>query len=208
MLKVMREMGERVIPGWRHPLGCWVIGAVNQWKNICEAYRQGRKLYGLFNDGKWRPLKTLDHLSDEHLLHFLGCDDVGDWKAVLRRYGLLGKLKFYVTAPVNVGKRSSVAFKIGRSLFDAGGKEEEIIVVLLATKCFVSKRGNNPKAARQRSAANYEMEAMMITPKHIATDSDVDARAVRILIRARYGNRQPIGGGERQGSGQNNKMDS
>jgi hypothetical protein len=50
-------------------------------------------------------------------------------------------LRLYINAPVTTGKRSSVIFKVGMTLAEAGASAAEIECVLGASKCAQSKYG-------------------------------------------------------------------
>lgn len=106
------------------------------------------------DDRDWQRMCIDDFTPRKKLLRFLATFKMlepaaDDWRDILKKYREWA-LRSYVSAPVYVGKRSSVIWKIGRTLAERGASGDEISCVLLASKCWQSKWGNNKKAlARQ-----------------------------------------------------------
>jgi hypothetical protein len=149
------DLGEDVSIGcyeleWRDDHGVFApYGGEFSWTNIKKCLVEGVLLIRL-SDGVWRECPKFSVASDKKLRHWLDEEDIGDWRDVLKRHGVWS-LSAEVMSSVAKGHRSDIIFKIGRTLAERGASEREIVVVLLAAKCFVSKWGNSAKAARREA---------------------------------------------------------
>jgi hypothetical protein len=106
--------------------------------------------------GSCSRLRNIDWLIDELVPPSITAKDAhraigrfdtvaGDWRAILGRYRLRS-LSLYVRVPAAQGRRSDVIWKLGRSLADRGAKPAEIAAVLIASKAWQSKHGDNLRA--------------------------------------------------------------
>jgi hypothetical protein len=135
---------------WQDEKWKWCTGPLTR-ENVYE--RGEYPLLYMAGDDRLKFCPPYDWLSCERLMRLgtclVMCEPVADdWRAVLRKYRLW-KLSNDVTHTVTEGKRSSVIFKIGRTLCEAGATDDEIRMVLQESRCFNDKWGRNPKRLRQ-----------------------------------------------------------
>ena len=141
--KYLKDMGVTTL--WWDALTEWRSTRLTSWKVLCDFPAKFYFYHWLDDECRLCPIDN----STEHskLCRFLGLPyDIGDWRHVLKRYGLYGHLMSCVTAPVARGKRSDVIFKIGMTLRERGASAAEIACVLRASRCWQDKHGNNERA--------------------------------------------------------------
>ena len=118
------------------------------WANIRRAYQHEGVLLCRFK-GDWYIASDFENEYDHVLERWLDeMELVTDWRDVLKRYDVW-KLRHDVTHTVSKGGRSSIIFKIARTLHEKGASEDEIVIVLMASKCFQSKWGSLKKAREE-----------------------------------------------------------
>jgi hypothetical protein len=128
----------------------------------CEIYRDAERHITVSGDqiGTCSKLPNIDHLIDHLVEKAKRCSRrfhhiqltrtelnaaTTDWRTVLRKYQAPG-LRRYIVHEVAVGKRSSVIWKIGRTLAEKKATPDEVAAVIAASHAWQSKHGHNPRA--------------------------------------------------------------
>jgi hypothetical protein len=151
--------GEEAHSNWKMPGG-----------GKLEVYRDTKRYITItgrrINDA---PLRNINNLIDELLSEHSAANnkqtkqraaaaplDVGDgWRALARAFGVPIDR---VTDPVRDGRRSTVAWIIGREMRRRGASPEQVATVLWASRCFRDKRGDSRAALREEVRRIFEKE--------------------------------------------------